>query len=160
MLYLLFLIGLQLATVGANPPEVPKSRSLSGLRRNWWKAGHFLTCSDQGKGPWCCTSRCRTRESNPRGSMAHRAALRSEDRGKTWQVWTPAKNQGIGPAFEGSAVQVKDGAILNFDYIPKSLGNGRFAAKRWKSTDQWKTLTGPVRQSFHSAPGHGYDGGG
>jgi hypothetical protein len=40
-------------------------------------------------------------------------------------------------------VQVKDGAILVFNYIPQNHGNGHFVVKRWQSTDEWKTMAGP-----------------
>ena len=148
MLHLVFLIGLELATVGANPARSPEIEVILGTETKLVEGGTFPYMFRSREGTLVLYVSMPDKGEQPKGVNGPPRALRSEDRGKTWQVWTPAKNQGIGPAFEGSAVQVKDGAILNFDYIPESLGNGRFAAKRWKSVDQWKTLTGPVDSHF------------
>ena len=151
MLYLFFLIGLQLTTVAATPARNPEIEVTLGTETKLVEGGTFpymfrsregtlvLQVSMPGAGdPTLKTS----------GVNGPPRNLRSEDRGKTWHEWKPAKNQGIGPGFEGSAVQVRDGAILIFNYIPESRGNGHFVVKRWRSTDQWKTLTGPEDSHF------------
>src|SRR5262245_40901425 len=146
-----FLIGLHLITVAATPARSPEIDVTLGTETKLVEGGTFpyMFCSREGilmlevamPGPGDPA----LKTSGVNGPTRN---LRSEDRGKTWHEWTPAKNQGIGPAFEGSAVQVKDGTILIFNYIPESRGNGHFVVKRWRSTDQWKTLIGPEDSHF------------
>lgn len=69
--------------------------------------------------------------------------VRSFDRRKTWQEWTPSKEQGSGPVTEGVAVQLKDGRIAIFDVYAYHQGAKRFTGKRWISKDGWRTVTGP-----------------
>src|SRR5262249_36134872 len=40
----------------------------------------------------------------------------SRDGGAGWELWHPAEGQGLGPIFEGAAVQLRDGTVRVFDW--------------------------------------------
>jgi BNR repeat-like domain/BNR/Asp-box repeat len=86
----------------------------------------------------------------------------SRDGGKTWQSWSPTKNQAEGPFIEGSVAQMKDGSILILEWVargPESGGN--FRGKIWRSDNEWKTITGPFEARFYLPEGKGgFDDGG
>jgi len=75
------------------------------------------------------------------GGIPH--TVRSMDRGQTWQVWSPQPGQGEGPTINNSPVQFKDGSLLIFHWIAEFKRDGLAIGKRWKSTDDWRTVTGP-----------------
>ena len=100
----------------------------------------------------------------PLAGPGHPLTVRSADSGKTWVVWAPDKNIAIsrettprlwelckhehcsgrmGPATQGSIVQLRDGTILMYDHEPEPDGDGRFVGRMWTSTDDWKTVKGP-----------------
>ena len=73
---------------------------------------------------------------------------RSFDGRKTWEELKQSSEHGRGPITEGSAVQLPDGRILLFDVHAEHVGNKRFEAKFWTSSDDFKTLEGPQTLSF------------
>lgn len=108
--------------------------------------------------------------------------VRSTDHGETWQIWAPEKGIRItpastprlseicdhlycsgcvGPASQGSMIQLRDGTILIYDKEPEPLfteGNygiegkpkgGRFVGRMWRSQDDWRTVTGPLETYLH-----------
>jgi hypothetical protein len=85
--------------------------------------------------------------------------VRSFDDRRTWEVWKPAPEQGVGPMTEGVALQMKDGRILIFDVYAEHLRDSVFQGKRWVSRDGWKTVTGPenIRVSAPKADISGVD---
>src|SRR5262245_3405659 len=81
--------------------------------------------------------------------------VRSTDGGKTWQAWLPRPDQGEGPTINNTPVQLKDGSILIFHWIAEYHRGGLAIGKRWKSTDDWRTVTGPEETRFHVPDGVG-----
>lgn len=73
---------------------------------------------------------------------------RSFDARRTWQEQKQSQERGHGPITEGSAVQLRDGRILLFDVHAEHVGNKRFGANFWVSTDAFRTLQGPHPYSF------------
>ena len=88
--------------------------------------------------------------------------VRSTDGGKSWQSWTPTKEQGDGPFIEGSVGQLKDGTILVMEWVARGpKADGYFIGKIWESRDNWKTLTGPIDARIYLPQGKGgFDDGG
>jgi hypothetical protein len=83
--------------------------------------------------------------------------VRSEDRGATWRRWFPRADQGDGPTSGGGWVQLRNGAILMFDWLAGFDPRAGFVGKRWKSTDDGKTVIGPLESHWNIPNG---DGGG
>src|SRR5262249_39053598 len=74
----------------------------------------------------------------------------SRDGGAGWELWHPAEGQGLGPIFEGAAVQLRDGTVRVFDWIadgPSAAGD--FTGTMWETTDEWRTLRGPTPFRVH-----------
>lgn len=67
--------------------------------------------------------------------------VRSIDGGKTWELWSPTKEQGDGPIISGCTLQLRSGRILIYDYYSRHIGDGRFQGQVWHSDDQWQTVT-------------------
>ena len=86
----------------------------------------------------------------------------SRDGGKTWQSWSPTKNQAEGPFIEGSVAQMKDGSILILEWVARGPhSGGNFRGKIWRSDNEWKTITGPFEATFYLPEGKGgFDDGG
>jgi hypothetical protein len=71
--------------------------------------------------------------------------IRSTDRGRTWAPWKPAATQGLGPIFEGTGAEFKDGTIVMLSRLAKSSQpEGYFVSDLWESHDDWQTLIGPL----------------
>ena len=108
--------------------------------------------------------------------------VRSTDDGDTWQIWAPEKgirvtpattpklaevcdhlycSGCVGPASQGSMIELRDGTILIYDKEPEPLftegkfgiegrpKGGRFVGRMWRSWDDWKTVTGPEETYLH-----------
>ena len=99
----------------------------------------------------------------PLAGPGHAFTVRSVDSGKTWTVWAPDKDVAIsrertprlwslckhehcsgrmGPATQGSIVELRDGTILMYDHEPEADGDGKFVGRMWTSNDDWKTVQG------------------
>src|SRR5262245_31286519 len=77
------------------------------------------------------------------------AAVVSRNGGQTWTEF-PLKPGDNGVNIEGGIVQLRDGAILALEtYVTpgEKLGEGR--GLLWLSTDDYRTLEGPVEMTFH-----------
>jgi len=73
------------------------------------------------------------------------AFLVSHDGFKTWQPWEAASSVKELPWFEGSALQLRDGRVLMFEYIAHKVSHGEYEGRVWQSSAQWKNLSGPER---------------
>jgi hypothetical protein len=87
------------------------------------------------------------------GGIPH--TVRSTDGGKTWQSWLPRPDQGEGPTINNSPVQLENGAMLIFHWIAEYHRSGLAIGKRWRSTDDWQTVTGPEEARFYVPDGVG-----
>lgn len=72
----------------------------------------------------------------------------SRDGRKTWQEWKPAAGQGAGPITEGSAVELRSGALLVFNVHAEHQGGKMFETDYWVSRDSYRTLEGPKKFRF------------
>ena len=73
----------------------------------------------------------------------------SRDGGETWTDM-PLKPGENGLNMEGGAVQLRDGTILALDtYITPGERPGEGVGQLYTSTDDWRTLDGPVDVAFH-----------
>lgn len=89
-------------------------------------------------------------------------SMRSTDFGRTWAVWTPAKEQGAGPIHEGNVAQLRDGTTLLVEWVADGpQPDGHFIGRVWESRDDWQTITGPIESKVYLplAKG-GFDDGG
>lgn len=76
--------------------------------------------------------------------------VRSTDRGRTWASWKPSATQGLGPIFEGTGAEFKDGTIVILSRLAKvSQPDGYFISDRWESHDDWQTLDGPLQAKIY-----------
>ncbi len=108
--------------------------------------------------------------------------VRSTDDGETWQIWAPEKgirvtpaaapklaevcdhlycSGCVGPASQGSMIELRNGTILIYDKEPEPLftegkygiegkpRGGWFAGRMWRSRDDWKTVAGPEETYLH-----------
>lgn len=69
--------------------------------------------------------------------------LVSRDGLKTWQPWAEAGSVAELPWFEGSALQLRDGSVLMFEYIAYKVASGKYEGRMWKSDAGWRTFEGP-----------------
>ncbi len=77
--------------------------------------------------------------------------LVSRDGLKTWQPWTEAGSVAELPWFEGSALQLRDGSVLMFEYIAYKVASGKYEGRMWKSDAGWRTFGGAVHLQFVGA---------
>ena len=74
----------------------------------------------------------------------------SRDQGRTWKLWKPKPDQGMGPTIEGAVVQLKDGRVAIFDWIADGpSSDGIFTGQRWESGDDCETFDGPKSFTIH-----------
>ena len=74
----------------------------------------------------------------------------SRDGGASWTPWDPNPNQD--PVFiEGGMVERRDGTILMLDtfVVPSDAKPGYGTGEIWKSTDDLRTVVGPIDADFH-----------
>ena len=71
------------------------------------------------------------------------AYLVSRDGLKTWQPWEAAAGVKELPWLEGAVLQLNDSSVLMFEYIANKIGEGQYQNLLWRSSQGWKSLTGP-----------------
>lgn len=73
----------------------------------------------------------------------------SRDEGKTWSGFAfPQGSNGVN--IEGGAVQLRDGKILALEtYVTPGKNPDEGTGLLYTSTDDWRTLNGPVEMKFH-----------
>jgi hypothetical protein len=80
------------------------------------------------------------------------ATVVSRDSGKTWTRF-PLETGVTGPNLEGGSIVLADGTILALDtYVTPGDKPGIGLGQLWRSTDDWKTVEGPIEATF-SIPG-------
>ena len=72
----------------------------------------------------------------------------SHDGRKTWQEWKPSANQGNGPITEGTAVELRSGALMVFNVHAEHIGEKIFETDYWITRDSYRTLQGPKKFRF------------
>lgn len=87
----------------------------------------------------------------PSSRMVYPSALEtviSRDEGKTWtKIPLPPGTNGVN--LEGGAVQLRDGTILALDtYLTPGAQPGQGVGQLYTSTNDWRTLEGPVDVTF------------
>jgi hypothetical protein len=74
----------------------------------------------------------------------------SRDGGQRWSLWTPGKDQGLGPIIEGAILQFRDGRVRIFEWIADGPSpDGDFTGQMWDTTDEFQTVVGPTPFSVH-----------
>jgi hypothetical protein len=73
------------------------------------------------------------------------ATIVSDDNGGSWQPLSKPESTGGSPFFEGCAVHLADGTVLLLEWSARGpQPGGYWFARLWESTDNWKTLQGPI----------------
>lgn len=76
------------------------------------------------------------------------ATVVSRDAGKTWKSF-PLETGVTGPMIEGGSIVLKDNTILALDtYVTPGPKPGTGLGQLWRSTDDWKTVEGPIEATF------------
>ncbi len=77
------------------------------------------------------------------------ATVISRDSGKTWTPF-PFKPGDNGVNMEGGAIQLRDGTIIVLEtYVTPDKAPGRGLGLLYSSTDDWRTLQGPIDITFN-----------
>jgi hypothetical protein len=72
----------------------------------------------------------------------------SRDSGKTWTRF-PLETGVTGPNLEGGSVVLADNTVLSLDtYVTPGDKPGIGFGQLWRSTDDWKTVEGPIEATF------------
>ena len=73
------------------------------------------------------------------------ATVVSKDDGRSWALWHPKPEQGLGPVTEGAATPLSDGTFLMLNWVAEFTAPGApWAGKRWLSRDDFATVEGPL----------------